>query len=60
MGMAAVGHYRVLPGVTAAEVFTLSDLIGQGVNKLRSRRDLQDSVAYPEAVPENVEEREVA
>jgi len=60
MGMAAVGHYRVMPGVTAGQIFALSDLIGKGVNKLRSRAEQRDSASYPEAVPENVEDREVA
>ena len=60
MGMAAIGHYRVLPGVTAGEIFALSDLIGKGVSKLRSRAELRDSASYPEAVPEKVEDRKVA
>lgn len=42
MGLAAVGHHRVLPGVTAGQLFTLSALIGQGVNKLRSFRDPEE------------------
>ena len=36
MGLAAVGHHRVLPGVTAGQLFTISALIGKGVNRLRS------------------------
>ena len=60
MGMAAVGHYRVMPGVTAGEIFALSDLIGKRVNKLRSRAEQRDSVSYPDAVLENVKDREVA
>lgn len=36
MGLAAVGHLRVLPGVTAGQLFAVSELIGRGVNKLRS------------------------
>ena len=43
MGLAAVGHHQVLPGVTAGQLFTLSALIGQGVNKLRSLRDPEES-----------------
>jgi MoaA/NifB/PqqE/SkfB family radical SAM enzyme len=35
MGMAAVGHYRLLPGVTAGDIFKVSELIGKGVNRLR-------------------------
>ena len=56
MGLAAVGHHRVLPGVTAGQLFTLSALIGKGVNKLRSLREPNEPVGYPE--PE--EDREVA
>ena len=48
MGMAAVGHLRVLPGVTAGQLFTVSALIGKGVNKLRSWRDPGEAVDYPE------------
>jgi MoaA/NifB/PqqE/SkfB family radical SAM enzyme len=36
MGLAAVGHHRVLPGVTAGQLFQLSELIGKGVSRLRS------------------------
>ncbi len=55
MGLAAVGHLKVLPGITAGQLFTVSELIGNGVNRLRSRRDRQDSADYPDAE----EEREV-
>lgn len=48
MGLAAVGHHRVLPGVTGGQLLTLSALIGQGVNKLRSLRDPEEPVDYPE------------
>jgi len=48
MGLAAVGHHRVLPGVTAGQLFTLSALIGKGVNKLRSLREPNEPVGYPE------------
>lgn len=48
MGLAAVGHHRVLPGVTGGQLLTLSELIGQGVNKLRSLRDPEEPVDYPE------------
>lgn len=47
MGLAAVGHHQVLPGVTAGNLFALSALIGSGVNRLRSRRDQEDSIKYP-------------
>jgi MoaA/NifB/PqqE/SkfB family radical SAM enzyme len=56
MGMAAVGHHRVLPGVDAGQIFALSSLIGNGVNRLRSRRDTPgvpgapDVVSYPDEV----------
>ena len=36
MVLAAVGHHQVVPGVTAGQIFFLSDLIGKGVSKLRS------------------------
>ena len=29
MALAAVGHYRVLPGVTAGQLFAISELIGR-------------------------------
>ena len=56
MGLAAVGHHRVLPGVTAGQLFAVSELIGKGVNKLRSMRH----PAEPVALPEIEEDREVA
>ena len=36
MGLAAVGHNRLFPGVTTGQIFTVSRLIGQGVSALRS------------------------
>lgn len=56
MGLAAVGHLGVLPGVTAGQLFTLSELIGNGVNRLRARGDAQE----PADCPEIAEQREVA
>ncbi len=50
MGLAAVGQHRVLPGVTAGQILALSELIGQGVNKLRAMRHPADSADIPEAV----------
>ena len=50
MGLAAVGHHKVLPGVTAGHLFALSELIGSGVTKLRSLRDERDLVSYPEEI----------
>ena len=48
MGLAAVGHHRVLPGVTAGQLFTLSALIGKGVSNLRSWRAPGEAVGCPE------------
>ena len=48
MALAAVGNHRVFPGVNAGQLFALSSLIGNGVNRLRSRRDSTDLVNYPE------------
>jgi sulfatase maturation enzyme AslB (radical SAM superfamily) len=50
MGLAAVGHHRVLPGITAGNLFALSSLIGSGMNKLRSTPDQEDPVSYREEV----------
>ncbi len=50
MGLAAVGHHRVLPGITAGNLFALSSLIGSGVNLLRPTHEQEDSVIYPEEV----------
>ncbi len=38
MGMAAVGHHRVAFGVTAGQLFNISNGIGRRVRKLRSKR----------------------
>ena len=56
MGMAAIGHINVVPGVTAGQLFAVSDLIGRGVNKLRGRHADTKLVDYPEIE----EERKVA
>ena len=56
MGMAAIGHIRVLPGVTAGQLFAISDLVGTGVNKLRLHRE----GAVPADYSKTVEERKVA
>lgn len=50
MALAAVGNHRVLPGVTAGQLFALSSLIGNGVNRLRSHRAQGDLVTFPEEV----------
>jgi MoaA/NifB/PqqE/SkfB family radical SAM enzyme len=47
MGLAAIGHIRVMPGVTAGQLFAVSELIGRGVSKLRPLRDSSDSVVEP-------------
>jgi MoaA/NifB/PqqE/SkfB family radical SAM enzyme len=60
MGLAAGGHHRVLPGVTAGQIFAVSELIGSGVNRLFSRPDPRVSVGNPDVVPENIRDREVA
>jgi MoaA/NifB/PqqE/SkfB family radical SAM enzyme len=39
MGLAAVGHHRVFPGVTAGQLFAISEVIGKRVNKLRRTPD---------------------
>ena len=56
MGLAAVGHHRVFPGVTAGQLFTISERIGKRVNKLRSPRDPREPVGYRETT----EDREAA
>jgi MoaA/NifB/PqqE/SkfB family radical SAM enzyme len=48
MGLAAVGHHRVLPGLTAMDLFKVSDLIGQGVNRLRSLAPKDDATGHQE------------
>jgi MoaA/NifB/PqqE/SkfB family radical SAM enzyme len=49
MVLAAVGHHQVVPGVTAGQLFFLSDLIGKGVNKLRPSRGSEESPTNTEA-----------
>jgi MoaA/NifB/PqqE/SkfB family radical SAM enzyme len=49
MGLAAVGHHRLFPGVTTGQIFTVSRLIGQGVSALRSiGRPNDDGAIGPE------------
>jgi hypothetical protein len=45
MGLAAVGHHRVLPGLTVGKLLQISELVGKGVNRLRSS-------SYAEAEPQ--------
>jgi MoaA/NifB/PqqE/SkfB family radical SAM enzyme len=49
MVLAAVGRHQVVPGVTAGQLFFLSDLIGKGVNKLRPSRGSEESPTNTEA-----------
>jgi organic radical activating enzyme len=48
MALAAVGHHRVLPAVTAGQLFSLSALIGEGVAQLRSLHSPGEPMDYPE------------
>src|SRR5258707_13915575 len=36
MGLAAVGHHRVLPGLTAGDLMYASERVGQKIGRLRS------------------------
>ena len=56
MALAAVGHHRVMPGVTAGHLFAISELIGNRVNQLRSLREPKEAIAFPDTV----EDQEVA
>ncbi len=49
MAMAAVGHHRLFPGVTAGHIFRVSDLIGKGVSRLRTSN--QPSLEKTETAP---------
>ncbi|HEY4899348.1 MAG TPA: radical SAM protein [Terriglobales bacterium] len=48
MALATVGNYRVMPGVTAGQLFAVSELIGKGVSKLRSPRAAGEFVVSPD------------
>ncbi len=48
MGLAAVGHHQLLPGLTTGQVFTVSQLIGRRVNALRSFGHREEAVIEPE------------
>jgi MoaA/NifB/PqqE/SkfB family radical SAM enzyme len=58
MGLAAVGHHKLLPGVTTGQVFKVSRLIGHSVNALRSFGHSDEPVIEPEVEVE--EETRVA
>jgi organic radical activating enzyme len=42
MGLAALGHYKVLPGITAGGLFRISEAVGSGVNRLRKKQPESD------------------
>ena len=48
MGLAAVGHYKVLGGLTAGHLFMASDRIGKGLRRMQKRLSVRRS---PEANP---------
>ena len=52
MAMAAVGSHRVMPGVTAGQLFQLSELIGRGVNRLRAIGEPGEPTGTPGAEPD--------
>jgi MoaA/NifB/PqqE/SkfB family radical SAM enzyme len=56
MGLAAIGHIKLMPGVTAGQIFAVSELFGRGVSKLRPKRHVRTTDNFPETV----EDREVA
>ena len=37
MGLAAVGHHRVLPGLTAGDLMYASERVGPKIGRIRSR-----------------------
>jgi sulfatase maturation enzyme AslB (radical SAM superfamily) len=47
VGLAAVGHYRVLPGLTAGDLMMASEKVGAGVGKVRSLFTRPQRVAPP-------------
>ncbi len=46
MGLAAVGHSRIMPGVSAGQLLHLSELVGKGIGKFRLP-DVVDEPAPP-------------
>jgi MoaA/NifB/PqqE/SkfB family radical SAM enzyme len=52
MGLAAVGHYRVLGRLTAGHLFAASDRVGEGWRRLRSMLD--PASPKPEPAPFNI------
>jgi sulfatase maturation enzyme AslB (radical SAM superfamily) len=51
MGLAAVGHIRIMPGVSAGQLFRLSELVGSGVDRLRSSNMPQDTARPAGLIP---------
>ena len=51
MALAAVGSHRVMPGVTAGQLFQLSELVGRGVNRLRAIGQPGEPTGPPGAEP---------
>jgi MoaA/NifB/PqqE/SkfB family radical SAM enzyme len=51
MGLAAVGHHRVLGGLTAGHLFQLSDQIGTAWRKTKDRFNREPSKREPPAFP---------
>lgn len=52
MALSAVGHHRVMPGVTAGQLFQLSAMIGRGVTRLRSIGEAGELPGSPEGAPD--------
>jgi MoaA/NifB/PqqE/SkfB family radical SAM enzyme len=50
MGLAAVGHHKVLPGVRAGDLLAISDLLGRQVSRLRLRQGSKDYAELPEPI----------
>ncbi|HEY5175119.1 MAG TPA: hypothetical protein VII95_06085 [Terriglobales bacterium] len=48
MGLAALGHHQLLPGITSGQIFTVSRLIGQSVSALRSFGQSDEVPVEPE------------
>jgi MoaA/NifB/PqqE/SkfB family radical SAM enzyme len=51
MSLAAVGHHRVIPGVTAGQLLTISELIGRGVSGLRAPHRPSEPLDSPTGGP---------
>jgi MoaA/NifB/PqqE/SkfB family radical SAM enzyme len=51
MALAAVGNHRVMPGVTAGQLFQLSELVGRGVKRLRAIGESEEPTDSPGLEP---------